>query len=174
MPHDYCICCSGTQQPAQTTVVCWSVWHQGLWRGRLRLLERTPVILAKNDLDCGKFQRSRFLATINIPDVFSKSSLPASGPALQIINSSFSLSRIVSRLHPFPLSPLRALSSAIMDGIRFILEDPQAANSRQKKRSRLVTACDTWYVLTRCMHFHFHPADPLSALPEIPSVVQRR
>lgn len=31
-----------------------------------------------------------------------------------------------------------------MDGIRFILEDPQAANSRQKKRSRLVTACDTW------------------------------
>ncbi|EJD02726.1 uncharacterized protein FOMMEDRAFT_85020 [Fomitiporia mediterranea MF3/22] len=30
-----------------------------------------------------------------------------------------------------------------MDGIRFILEDPQAANSRQKKRSRLVTACDT-------------------------------
>ncbi|KAI5117230.1 hypothetical protein M0805_001588, partial [Coniferiporia weirii] len=29
-----------------------------------------------------------------------------------------------------------------MDDIRFILEDPQAANFRQKKRSRLVTACD--------------------------------
>lgn len=36
-----------------------------------------------------------------------------------------------------------------MDGIRFILEDPQAANSRQKKRSRLVTACDTWCAFAR-------------------------
>ncbi|TDL22659.1 hypothetical protein BD410DRAFT_861278 [Rickenella mellea] len=30
-----------------------------------------------------------------------------------------------------------------MDGLRFILEDPHAASSREKKRSRLVTACDT-------------------------------
>lgn len=45
-----------------------------------------------------------------------------------------------------PSSPSSSLHSSLtMDGIRFILEDPQAANSRQKKRSRLVTACDTWY-----------------------------
>lgn len=44
-----------------------------------------------------------------------------------------------------------------MDGIRFILEDPQAANSRTKKRSRLVTACDTW-----CVHMLFVYACPSS------------
>ena len=41
-----------------------------------------------------------------------------------------------------------------MDGIRFILEDPQAAGSRQKKRSRLVTACDTWYVVVLTSDSH--------------------
>lgn len=41
------------------------------------------------------------------------------------------------------------LPFSAMDNFRFILENPHpnATNAKQRKRARLVTACDSWYAL---------------------------
>ena len=52
-----------------------------------------------------------------------------------------------------------------MDAFRFILENPHpgACTNKQRKRARLVTACDSWYAPPRA-RWPAGPADPPPAV----------
>lgn len=51
-----------------------------------------------------------------------------------------------------------------MENFRFILENPHpnANSNKQRKRARLVTACDSWFVFS---HFPLWPVSPISLYP---------